>query len=156
VSQLHARCELPCRAKVNDGDPGLVSRLVQEQIFRFQIAMNDVVTVAVVDRRKHLFDNVRCVLLAKLLLLRDALKKFATVAQSAQRDLVRDNLLIDRLLSHKKVALCVLEELVELQNVWVVHLLQDADLAKKFLVVVLFEVLFVDDFDCSQRIRLLR
>lgn len=52
---------------------------------------------------------------------------------------------VDHLLGDKKIAFCILKELVKLQNVRVVHLLKDADLAEKLLVVILFQVLFVDD-----------
>ena len=53
------------------------------------------------------------------------------------------------LLCHEEVALVVLEELVELQNVGVVHALQDADLRLQFVLLVLFQELFVYYFDGS-------
>lgn len=60
------------------------------------------------------------------------------------------------LLSHQEVALRVLEELVQLEDVRVIHLLKDADLSEELLSLLFFEVLFVDDFDSSERICLLR
>ena len=60
------------------------------------------------------------------------------------------------LLGDKEVAFGVLEELVKLEDVRVVHLLQDADLREQLLLFSLFQVLFVDDFDRSECIRFLR
>jgi hypothetical protein len=59
------------------------------------------------------------------------------------------------LLSDKKVSFVVLEELVELQNVWMVHLLENGNLAKEFLLFLLFEILLVDDLDSSEGFGLL-
>ena len=60
------------------------------------------------------------------------------------------------LLSDQKVALRVLEKLVQLENVRVIHLLQDADLGEELLLGGPLQVLLVDYLDCSERICLLR
>ena len=49
----------------------------------------------------------------------------------------------------------VLEELVELQNVRVVQLLQNSNFAQQFGLLIFLQKLFIQDFDCSQRLRLL-
>ena len=95
--------------------------------------MHDVVAVAVVNRGEHLLDYVSRVLLTEVLLPRDALEEFSTLAE----------------LSDKEVALRVLEELEELKDIWVVHLLQNADLRQQLLLLVLLQVLFVDYLDGS-------
>lgn len=59
------------------------------------------------------------------------------------------------LLGDQEVALGVLEELVQLQNVRVVQLLQDRNLAEEFLLLVFLEVLFVYDLDSSECLGLL-
>ena len=46
----------------------------------------------------------------------------------------------------------VLEELVELQYIGMVHLLEYADFAEQLFLIFLFEVLLVDDLDCTKGI----
>lgn len=59
------------------------------------------------------------------------------------------------LLCDEEVALVVLEELVELENVGVVHALEDADLRLEFVLLVLFKELLIYDFDGSEGLGLL-
>jgi len=114
---VHTRC-----AKVNDGDSWMLAILVQEKILGLQVSMDDFATVAVVDRGKDLLDDVGCILLAEVLLRCDSFEKLTTIAK----------------FSDKKVAFVVLEELIEFQNVRVVHLLQYANLRKQFLLLLFF------------------
>lgn len=101
--------------------------------------MDDVTTVTIVDGGEDLLNDVGSVLLAEILLLGDLLEKFSSVAEFC----------------YQEVPLCVLEELVELKNIRVVHLFEDADFSKEFLFLILLEVLFVDDLDGAKCIRLL-
>ena len=76
--------------------------------------MDDIPRVAVIDCGENLLDDVGCVPLAKVLLLGDALEEFAAIAE----------------LSDQEVALMVLEELVEFEDIGVVQLLQNTDLTE--------------------------
>ena len=81
LGHLLARDEGSGRAEVDNSNACLISRPVEKQVFRLQVAMHDILTMAVVYRGEDLLDHVRGILLAKYLLLRDALEKLPSVAQ---------------------------------------------------------------------------
>lgn len=68
------------RSEIDNGDARLVAGAVKEQILGLEISVNNVATVAVVDRRKYLLDDVGCVLLAEILFLSDLFEKFSSIA----------------------------------------------------------------------------
>ena len=56
--------------------------------------MHYVSAVAVVDGGEHLLDDVGSVLLAEILLVRDALEKLSSIAKSTQKEKVQECLMI--------------------------------------------------------------
>lgn len=138
-----SRDELPGGPKVNDGDTGVFAVFVEEEVLGLKVSVDNVAAVAVVDGGEHLLDDVRGVLLAEVLLLRYAVEELAAIAKPRpngiklwKRAPIRP--LSVHLLCNEEVPLVVLEELVQLQDVWVVHLLQDADLGEEALLLLLF------------------
>ena len=45
-----------------------------------------------------------------------------------------------------------MEELVELEDVGVIHLPENGDLVEQLLLLLIFQILLVDDLDCSERL----
>jgi len=84
--------------------------------------MYDFPGVTVVDGREHLLNDVGCVLLAEVLLLGNTLKQFSSSAK----------------LSHQEVSFMILEEFVQLKDVWMVHLFQNTNLSQQLLFLVFF------------------
>ena len=60
----------------------MLAVLVQEKILGLQVSVDDVATVAVVDRGQDLLDDVGCILLAEVLLRCDSFEKFTSIAKS--------------------------------------------------------------------------
>lgn len=59
-------------SKVNDGDFGVSGLFVEKEILWFEIAMDDIATVAVVNCGEHLLNDVSSIALTKELLLCDS------------------------------------------------------------------------------------
>ena len=74
--------------------------------------MNDTLTVTVVHGRQDLFDQIGCVLFAKILLLCNSLEKFASMAHFC----------------HEKETLRILEEFVQFDYIRMIQLLKNTDL----------------------------
>lgn len=56
------------------------------------------------------------------------------------------------LLCNEEESFRILEEFVELKNVWVIKLFENADLAEQLLPLAFFKKLFVDDLDRTESI----
>lgn len=104
--------------------------------------MHDVSRMAVVDSAEDLFDDVGRVALAECVLLGYAFEEFAAIAQpkKIQKMVTSVAALLQSgyLLCDQEVALVVLEELVELQDVRMIHLLEDRNFALKLVLLVVF------------------
>ena len=59
------------------------------------------------------------------------------------------------LLCDEEISFVILEKLVELKDIWMVHLLKNTNLRKQLLLLFLLEILLVNDFDSPQSIRFL-
>jgi len=87
-------------------DLNLIEFLVgfKKNVLWFEISMNDVVDMAIVDASEDLFDEDTGVLLVELTFLDDLIEQLSTFAD------IGDDV----------VSLLILEELVHLENVWVI------------------------------------
>ena len=63
----------------------------------------------------------------------------------------RIHLMYWNLLSNQKVSFLILKEFMQLKNVGMVHIFQNIDLSEKLFALVILQILFIDNFDCSHR-----
>ena len=68
-------------SKVDDCDFRVCGLFVEKKILWFEIAMDDLATVAVGNCREYLLNDVGGIALTKELLLRDSFKQFPTIAK---------------------------------------------------------------------------
>ena len=74
--------------------------------------MHYILTMTIIYGGQNLLDDISCIDFVEVLFLSYPFEKFSSVAQ----------------FSHEEVAFWVLKELVQLQNIWMIHLFQDANL----------------------------
>jgi hypothetical protein len=91
-------------SEVDDLDLIKLLVLLEENILRLEVSVNDVVLMAVVDAGKDLLHQDRTVSLGKLAALQDLVEELSSLAD----------------ISDEVVALLVLKELVHLDDVWVI------------------------------------
>ena len=101
------------------------------------LPVDDVLRVAVADGVQDLFHDVGCVLFAEELFLADFVEEFAARAESGVRG--------RGVLSDDEEVALVLVELVEPQDIGVVHLAEDLDLVHELLALVLLDETLEDD-----------
>lgn len=110
--------------------------------------------MAVIDRGQYLFDDFGCLLLTEALFFRYLVEQLTAVAvpiKNVSKDMQKNF----NLLGYKKVPFLILKEFIQLQNVWVVELLENIYFIYKLLNLFLRQALLVQDLHCAQGLGLL-
>jgi len=105
----------------------------KKNVLWFEISMNDVVYVAIVDARKDLSDKNTSIFLVELTSFDDLIEELTTFAD------IGDNV----------VSLLILEELVHLKNIWMIKILKNINFIEKHPLLIFIHMGFSEDFDST-------
>jgi len=104
--------------------------LLEQDILWLQVTMHNVGLMAVVDAREDLFHEDGAVTLAEFATLQDFIEELTTLAD----------------LSHKVVALLILEELVHFDDVWVIDSFENVNFVEEHTLLVVVHVALSQNF----------
>jgi hypothetical protein len=122
------------RAKVDDFEFIICSLvLFQHDILRLQVSMDDIVLMAIVDGRQNMLHYLCSILLWQPSLLQNLVKQLASRA-----DFCND-----------EEALLILKVLIDLDNIWMIEILENIDFVIKRLLFMLAHALFANHLHCS-------